>query len=71
MNLYGIGLWTMIVQPRGVIDEHDRGNRCDCCGVPLDRSRLLAGGSQDPRRFCSFECFDRWKRENEPEGLLS
>jgi hypothetical protein len=42
--------------------KRDRENRCDFCQRKLgNEARLLSGGADDPRHFCSFACYDRWQ----------
>jgi hypothetical protein len=53
-------VFTLPTEPN-LLDQNDRESRCDHCGGRLDKARLIAGGSDEPKHFCSFACFDLWK----------
>jgi hypothetical protein len=47
-------------------------NSCDYCRCYLATCRLIAGGADDHRQFCSFVCYDRSRAEEaEPDARFS
>ena len=43
-------------------------NTCDYCGRRLGSSRVMAGGSDANRHFCSLVCYDGWRLEKQDAG---
>ena len=67
IQLSGRGPRRSVMRP-SVRAFEDR-NSCDYCRCYLANCRLIAGGADDRRQFCSFPCYDRWHAQETQERV--
>jgi len=52
-----------------VVQSVNTQSSCDYCRSFMGNCRLIAGGPQDRRQFCSFVCYGRWNAAEMAQSL--